>query len=73
MRWRTISFVCYASACPVRRAKDATIDELKARFEKARAEDRAEMGIRSHSNNFTMPTSCTTRENRGGRAAVEDI
>ncbi len=47
MRRRTISIVllCIGLALSAA-AKDETVDNLKVRFEKARAEDRAELGIR---------------------------
>jgi len=35
-----------ALASPYGAAKDETVDEMKSRFEKARAEDRAELGVR---------------------------
>jgi soluble cytochrome b562 len=36
------SFVC----CAIAVAKDETVDELKARFDKARAEDRPQLGLK---------------------------
>ena len=38
--------VALALACPYGAAKDETVDELKARFESARPEDRADLAIR---------------------------
>ena len=38
--------VALALACSYGAAKDETVDELKARFESARPEDRAELAIR---------------------------
>ncbi|MFY9661287.1 MAG: hypothetical protein WAJ97_11730 [Terriglobales bacterium] len=75
MRWRTISFglLCIGLAlCAA--AKDATIDELKARFEKARAEDRAEMGIRIAQQQLHNADKLYDEGKIAeARAAVEDI
>jgi len=75
MRRLTIAIVLLAvSAVLCSAAKDETLDELKLRFEKARAEDRPELGVRI----AQMQLHNADMLYRGGkvdeaRAAVKDV
>ena len=66
--------VALALACSYGAAKDETVDELKARFESARPEDRADLAIRiaqyqvRHADKFYSDGQVDQ-----ARAAVEDI
>ncbi len=46
MRRLAFTMLLLALACAYGAAKDETVDELKLRFESARAEERPELGIR---------------------------
>jgi hypothetical protein len=55
-------------------AKDETIDELKARFENTRVEDRADLGIRIAQHQLrNADTFYNNGNNDQGRSAVDDI
>jgi hypothetical protein len=55
-------------------AKDESLDELKARFEKARAEDRAQLGIRIAQHQLhNADTLYTEGKIDDAHAAVEDV
>jgi hypothetical protein len=65
-----LSLVCCATAM----AKDETVDELKARFEKARAEDRPQLGLKIAQHQLH---DADTLYNEGkiddARTAIEDV
>ncbi len=64
----TFAFVCCSAA------KDESVDELKARFEKASAEDRAQLGVRiAHQQLRNADTLYNEGKIDQARDAVEDI
>ncbi|MGP0097354.1 MAG: hypothetical protein ACLPHI_09975 [Terriglobales bacterium] len=75
MRWLTIFLFLLAVAFVVQaRAKDESVDELKSRFEKARVEDRAELGIRIAQEQLHNADKLYNAGNIDeARAAVDDI
>jgi hypothetical protein len=75
MRRLTISIFLIVFTLVVRAAaKDETVDELKARFESARLEDRAELGIRIAQHQLRNADKLYGEGNIDqGRAAVDDI
>jgi hypothetical protein len=74
---RRLPFRCSPRSClrlPTATAKDETVDELKARFESARAEDRAELGIRiAHHQLRNADKLYNDGKIDQARAAVDDI
>jgi hypothetical protein len=63
-----------ALACGYSSAKDETVDELKARFESARPEDRAELGIRIAQQQLRNADKLySSGEPDKARAALDDI
>ena len=75
MRRLTISiFLVVFTLVVCAAAKDETVDELKARFESARLEDRAELGIRIAQHQLRNADKLYGEGNiEQGRAAVDDI
>jgi hypothetical protein len=69
-----VTMLLLALASPHGVAKDETVDELKARFESARPEDRAELGIRIAQNELRNADKFYKDGNaEQARAAVDDI
>ena len=75
MRRLTISiFLIVVAIVVCAAAKDETVDELKARFESARLEDRAELAIRIAQHQLRNADKLYGEGNiEQGRAAVDDI
>jgi hypothetical protein len=69
-----VTMLLLALASPYGVAKEETIDELKARFETARSEDRAELGIRIAQQELRTADKLYKDGNaEQARAAVDDI
>ncbi len=66
--------VVLALACPYGAAKEETVDELKARFESAHPEDRAELAIRIAQYQLRIADKLySDGKDDQARAAVDDI
>ncbi len=66
--------VVLALACPYGAAKEETVDELKARFESAHPEDRAELAIRIAQYRLRIADKLySDGKDDQARAAVDDI
>ncbi len=73
-RWTIAIILMGISAVLCAAAKDETIDELKARFEKSRVEERAELGIRIAQHQLQNADKLyNDGKTADARAAVEDI
>jgi hypothetical protein len=74
MRRLTISIFLIACSLTLCAAKDETVDELKARFESARPEDRPELAIRIAQHQLRNADKLYGEGNiEQGRVAVDDI
>ena len=74
MRRLAFYMLLLALAAAYGAAKDESVDELKARFESARPEDRAELGIRIAQHQLRNADKLYGEGNiEQGRAAVDDI
>ena len=74
MRRLALYMLLLVFVCAKGVAKDETVDELKARFESARPEDRAELAIRIAQHQLRNADKLYGEGNiEQGRAAVDDI
>jgi len=74
MRLLVFTVLLFALAASCRAAKDETVDQLKTRFESARPEDRAELGMRIAQLQLRNADALYNKGNADlARVAVEDV